>query len=1075
MINKTRWVAVFTVLLMHSGLPAIGEAANGHMVRVTEASGQIKDGNSVLANVARGTQLYVYEVQNGEWAKVRVPGQEAKGWIHRSQIEIVPISQADEQRLQKVRDLFQQYQQQVSQKEFQASEESIRQILALLVQVYRNEHPQVADAHEVLGGHLYQKGDYPGAIEQFSSALSIRQAILGESDPESMQSMHSLAGVLNLAGEYERALPIQERVLQLRNQTLGPAHADTLASLNNLTTIFVSLGRLEEAKARHEQSLQLFREQLGEDHQYTLTAMTNLADVHALLHDYTTARMLLEQALRKQRQVLGESHRDTLQTCDQLGVVLLKLNDLVDARSLLEEAASQRITTIGENHPDTLRTQNSLAIALLRLRQPGPARDLLQRVLERQRAVLGDKHPDTLRTTGNLAVAFDDMEDHEAAESLHSQVWTQYAAVFGPEHPTTLDAVINLGNAEFDQGKVADAMGHWQLATNSLRQSAGVDHPATMDAMGNLIVGSLKQGDVQTALTFMHELRQAQRSYVSRLLPGLSTAEQLQFLAVDYLDEFHRDLSVGQQYAQTFPAVLEQSSEWLINGKAIAQEALAEHGRLAEGTSNVATELTTIRGQLARLAVSQVEPHLQKRHQQRLADLEEKEQQLARQLRQQSGISAESASWVEIDDVRSQLSEGSVFVDIVRLHPYSIESNKYHESRYVAWVTHPGGEGEVEIHDLGSASSIDAAVLAAREAMNESPDLIDRWGPKDAEQAVHQPLRQLAIQLFDPLLRKTGDARRLIISPDSSLWLVPWSALPLSDGRYAVEEYEISYVVSGRDLAAPPSTSAPQSSPVIFADPDYNLIPTPLNERPSSSRFVGSFDDLQAVDRLPGTAQEAAAITPLIQQHTGLRPTVHLEAAAREETFKQLSHPPVLVLSTHGYYLEDQQVELSEPLARIAKDSVPVTKNGTLIENPLLRCGLLLAGCNKRKQLSGAVDDGVLTGMEVVSSDLNGTGLVVLSACETGIGEIQNGEGVAGLRQAFQIAGAESVLATLWQIPDAQTAELMQDFFKNLVTGQSRSQAVRAGQLALLADLRREYHTGHPYYWAAFTLTGTAD
>lgn len=1075
MISNTRWVAVFVLLLSLIGLPAICIAANGPMVRVIVASGQIKAGNEVLANVARGTQLYVYEVQNGEWAKVRVPGQETKGWIHRNQIEIIPISKTDEQRLDKVQELFRQSQTQLSQKQMQAAEASMRQILSLLVQIYRNEHPHVADAHESLGGLLYQKGDYAGAIDQFRSSSSIREAILGETDPETMQSMHSLAAVLNLAGEYETALPIQERVLQLRTQTLGPTHADSLASLNNLTTIIVSLGRLEEAKTRHEQSVRFFRQELGEDHQYTLTAVTNLADVHSRLHDYTTARVLLEQALGKQRQVLGTTHRDTLQTCNQLGVVLSNLNDLDVARSLLEETASQRSAVLGENHPDTFRTQNSLAIVLLRSREPGTAKELLTMLLEKQRAVLGEKHPDTFRTIGNLAVAHYDLKEYEAARSLHHKVWTHYSEQLGPEHPTTLDAVINLGNVEFDEGQIEAALGHWQLATNSLRQSVGVEHPATMDAMGNLVAGYLKRGDVQTALTLIHELRQAQRSYVSRLLPGLSTAEQLQFLEVDYLYEFHRDLSTGQQYAQTFPAVMEQSAEWLINGKAIAQEALAERGRLTDGMSNVAIELRTTRGQLARLAVSEVESHLQERHKQRLADLGRQEQQLARQLRQQSGPGAESHVWVEFDEVRRQLPEGSVFVDIVRLHPYSTDLDTFIASRYVAWVTRPSGRGEVQILDLGLASDIDAAVQSAREAMNESPDLIARWGPEDAEEAVQEPLRQLAIQVLDPLLASIGEAKRLIISPDSSLWLVPWAALQLSDGRYAVEEYEISFVVSGRDLAGPPSPIATQSPPVIFADPDYNLTPSPLNEQPSTSRFVGSFDDLAVVDRLPGTAQEAAAITPLIQQHTGLQPTVHLATEAREETFKQLRRPAVLVLSTHGYYLEDQQVELSEPLAPIAKNAVPVTKDGALIENPLLRCGLLLAGCNKRQQLSGATDDGVLTGMEVISSDLRGTGLVVLSACETGIGEVHNGEGVAGLRQAFQLAGAESVLSTLWQIPDAQTAELMQDFFQNLVTGQSKSQAAREAQLELLADLRRQHNTSHPYFWAAFTLTGSVE
>jgi CHAT domain-containing protein len=320
--------------------------------------------------------------------------------------------------------------------------------------------------------------------------------------------------------------------------------------------------------------------------------------------------------------------------------------------------------------------------------------------------------------------------------------------------------------------------------------------------------------------------------------------------------------------------------------------------------------------------------------------------------------------------------------------------------------------------------------------------------------------RVLDEKLMLPVRELLGETRKILLSPDGLLNLIPFAALVDESNSYLVERYSFTYLTTGRDLLQLGKTRQRGEGMIIFADPDFGeMVTLGLGRKPKvsspsidfSSAYFGS---------LPSTHREAQALKAVFPDATVLN-----REQATETAVKQVASPNILHLATHGFFLEDVIITAktnSRDLVMKAEQPIP---SSLRIENPLLRSGLAFAGANLRR--SGK-DDGILTALEASGIDLSGTKLVVLSACDTGLGEVRNGQGVYGLRRAFALAGAESLIMSLWEVSDEATSDLMTDYYKILQTGQGRGEALRQAQLRMLVNKEQE----HPYYWASFIQSG---
>ncbi len=736
-------------------------------------------------------------------------------------------------------------------------------------------------------------------------------------------------------------------------------------------------------------------------------------------------------------------------------------------------------------HPHVAHSLENLAVLYWAMGRYAEAEPLHRRSLEVYEKQLGRDHPDVAHSLNNLAALYWSMGRYAEAEPLLHRSLEIREKQLGRDHPSVATSLNNLALLYWSMGRYAEAEPLLRRSLAIKEKQLGRDHPDVAPSLDTLAVLSATQGRWVEAAESIDRARRVVRRHVARVLPALAEAEQLTFLKAK--DESHLHAALALALARRDdPDAVGRSAGWVLNGKAVAQEALAQRALLARDRDDpAAARLADVRNRLAALTLASPKPGQEERF--RAIDrLTAQERELSKQLGQNAGRPARDDPWVAPEEVRRALPADAVLVEIARFRVFNFQAKgtemRWAPPRYAAWVIPPAGRGEVRLIDLGAADVIEADVAAVRRAIQPDLAALRARGEPAIETALRPSLEALADRVLRPLLPHIGEAKRWVLSPDAALWLVPWAALPLEKDRSAIEDHQIHYVVSGRDLAQAATTPAAGQA-LVMADPDYDLDPAAVQQAarqvlrgraapPTELALRGLSRSFQlgAAPRLAGTATEARAIEPKLRAYAGVAPIVYTDRWALEAVFKAFQRPRVVVLSTHGFFLEDQHEQPRSDPGLLLETRGTGPKPVIQSENPLLRCGLLLAGCNRPQ--AGDGEDGVLTGLEIVGTDLRGTELVVLSACETGLGAVRNGEGVAGLRQAFQLAGAETVVATLWQVPDKDSARLMAAFFDNLAAGQGKAEALRQAQLAQIESRRQRYGAAHPFFWAAYTLTG---
>jgi CHAT domain-containing protein len=714
-------------------------------------------------------------------------------------------------------------------------------------------------------------------------------------------------------------------------------------------------------------------------------------------------------------------------------------------------------------------TLNNLGLMYWKQLEYAKAADHYRRALEIAEKVYGPESIEITYGLGNLGVIAKETGDYDTAEAYYKRCLAISEKVLGPQNPQTGVHSESLGILYRDKGDYARAEPMFLHAIAITEGSRGAEHPDIMRELRNLSQLYAASGDVVNALKSFQRLSYLEEKNLPLNLAVGSERQKLAYFR-PFVGTMETMISFQARHDPGSAEARDLAATALVSRKGRVLDAMADNlgalwNRSSAQDRAVLDQLKDVTSKLAALVLNGPQRLSIAEHQERIKSLAAQREQLESEAARRSDGYYERTQAVSLAEVQAAIPASAALIEFGVYRPFdpkkSFESHKqFGDPRYIAYVV--PSQGEVRWRDLGPAKDIDAAVNAFRQ------------GLRDPQQRDVQRLaRALDEKIMRPVRALTGDATHLLVSPDGQLDLIPFEALVDEQERYLVERFSITYLSTGRDLLRMQVRRTSRSGPLLIADPAFGEPETTMmakaeaiNPRPQAAankhRSITTGQDLSAVYFAPlsETAQEARSIQTLFPDARVLIGTQATKAA-----LKQVDAPSILHIATHGFFLQDAAAEASPGAGKPEANNTRAINASARIENPLLRSGLALSGANLTKSSS---EDGILTALEAANLNLWGTKLVTLSACETGVGEVKNLEGVYGLRRSFFLAGAETLVMSLWPVSDYVTREMMTAYYTGLKKGVGRGEALRQAQLAMLKRKGRQ----HPFYWASFIQSG---
>ncbi len=943
---------------------------------------------------------------------------------------------------------------------------------------------RLSNVEYTLGSVLKRAGRYDRAEAYIVAALEKRRRIADGFEPKVALSLNQLANLYSVRGEPTRAIPAyREAVAILEGHEEEYAHWYG-AFMANLASELRIVGRFDEARRTYAVVNRVLANAFGPDDPRLTASLEGQAILLMKFAEYGEARRLLNRSLAITGKNEGAESWQAATILDNLAIIASDLGDYEQASALNLRSLAIKHAVYGDSHEQIAISLNNLGVVSFRKGEYEPAKEYAAAALAMRGEILGSDHPLYASALINLGNVFSRSGDTARAMESYQQAVEVYRAAYGERHPKYAESLQSVAHEFYARGQYDEAVPILRDVIVILRSAFGTSHPLVAHARFLLAEALLQAGDregaFREALQSENETRDILRScyrslpesealrYAQRQANGLGTAMTL----------WSGDAPGTGTVADLWDAVI-RSRGLLFDEMSARKRFLAEADDPA--VERLFRELEKATRRVANLVVHGPDGLSPAQYSDYIADAQADRGEWERKCEEASRYFRAERAQARIgyaDAVRN-LGPREALVG-VRRYEHGDPGNERGTSYYMAFLKRGDAESAVAI-PLGAAAEIDFLASLWRAE-------IDRGFEGDADLA-RRAGEKLRAAVWDPVAYHLDGTDAVWLVPDGAFHTIQLEALPAAGGGYMIEEsLEIHLLSTERDLAPRNVDRKAGRGVLVVGAPDFDR---DRGARVASGPDSGSRDEFGVARTLPvrasvcqefraltfaglpASALEAGDVTGAWKRWSGREPARSLTGTEADESrFKaEAAGKRHIHVATHAFFL-GEECGAKPSIGAGAGAGVNSGAVGSGL-SPLLLSGLAFAGSNTRSELDLEGEDGILTAEEIASLNLRSVEAAVLSGCETGGGVVRLGEGVFGLRRAFQLAGVRTLVMSLWRIEDEWARRWMKEYYEACWgRGLGASASVREASRSILSARREAGLSDHPFFWAGFVAVG---